>query len=221
MKNINILESKNSLPISRFLTLSLVVVVAVFMFSLAYTASAATLVRQLEVGSRGQDVSDLQMFLAKDSSIYPQGLVTGYFGSMTKSAVINFQNRNGISAVGRVGPITLAAINFQMNGDNSSPSINSVNVTPGNNSATVSWNTNENSSAILYYSTSPLSMVEGSPTTGVTIGGSSVLAHANLQASHSVTLTSLGSNTTYYYVVYARDGSGNESITWPNTFKTN
>jgi len=71
------------------------------MFGLAFTANAATLTRQLELGMRGDDVSSLQTFLAQDVTIYPQGLVTGYFGSLTKSAVSNFQARNGISTVGR------------------------------------------------------------------------------------------------------------------------
>lgn len=64
-------------------------------------------------------------------------------------------------------------------------------------------------------------MIEGSQTSGVTIGGSSVLVHTDLRSSHSVTISGLNSNTTYYYVVYVRDGSGNESITWPATFQTN
>ncbi|KND47757.1 MAG: hypothetical protein AB201_02385 [Parcubacteria bacterium C7867-006] len=184
-------------------------------------ASAEMLTRQLQQGMSGADVSLLQTFLAKDATIYPQGLVTGYFGTLTTSAVSNFQARNGIATVGRVGPITLAAINNQMNGDNTSPFIYSVNVNVSNTGANLSWNTDENSSSVLYYGTSPLSMIEGSQTTKVTIGGSSVLVDTNLQSSHSTSLTNLSPNTTYYYIVYVRDSLGNESITWPSTFHTN
>ncbi len=196
-------------------------VVSVLMFGLVLTASAATLTRQLQVGSTGQDVSDVQTFLAKDVTLYPQGLVTGYFGSLTSSAVSNFQVRNGIDGVGRVGPLTLAALNTQMSSDTMSPVIYSLNVTSSNTTVTLNWNTNENASAIVYYSMSPLSMIEGSPTSGVTIGGASLLVHTDLRSVHSATVTSLTPNTTYYYVVYVRDGSGNESITWPSTFHTN
>lgn len=185
-------------------------------------ANADTLLtRQLQQGMSGADVSSLQAFLAKDATIYPQGLVTGYFGTLTTSAVSNFQAKNGIATVGRVGPVTLSAINSQMNGDSTSPSINSVNVNVTNNSSSLSWNTNENSSSVLYYATSPMYMIEGSATTGVTIGGSSVLVNTYLQSSHSTTISNLSSNTTYYYVIYVRDGLGNESITWPATFRTN
>lgn len=185
-----------------------------------FVANAAMLTRQLQQGMSGSDVSELQAFLAKDATIYPQGLVTGYFGTLTTSAVSNFQARNGIATVGRVGPLTLAAINQQMNGDNTSPAINSLNVNASSNSATFSWNTNENSSAVIYYSTSFPNMIEGSPTSGVTIGGSSYLVHTDLQSSHSAIINPLSPNTTYYYVIYVRDGAGNESVTWPATFHT-
>ncbi len=183
--------------------------------------NAQMLTRQLQQGMSGSDVSSLQSFLAKDATIYPQGLVTGYFGTLTTSAVSNFQSRNGIATVGRVGPVTLAAINAQMNGDAISPSMSSINVSTGSTSANISWNTNENASAIVYYGTSPLSMIEGSPTSGVTIGGSSLLVNTNMQSSHTATISNLNSNTTYYYVLYVRDTNGNESVTWPTTFRTN
>src|SRR3989338_1055953 len=74
----------------------------------------ADLNRQLEVGMSGSDVSAIQAFLAQDSSIYPEGLITGYFGYLTKAAVVRFQSRNGISAVGRIGPVSLPVFNAQM-----------------------------------------------------------------------------------------------------------
>ena len=37
-----------------------------------------------------KDVKILQRFLAKDKKIYPERLVTGYFGVLTKAAVANF-----------------------------------------------------------------------------------------------------------------------------------
>lgn len=196
----------------------------VFSFALAMvmplTADAASLYRQLQLGMSGSDVSDLQVFLARDVSVYPQGLVTGYFGVLTRTAVSNFQAKNGIAVVGRVGPVTMAAINAQMGNvglDASAPWISGVTVSSTSNGANINWSTNENSSAIIYYSTSPISMTEGNP---VTIGGSTLLAHTDLRSSHSASLTGLQANTTYYYVVYVRDGSGNESITWPQTFVT-
>lgn len=210
---------------NRLLVETGIVIFAILAISIPFITHSQTLTRQLELGMRGNDVSALQTFLARDNTIYPQGLVTGYFGSLTKSAVSNFQARNGISSIGRVGPVTLSAINAQMAGgvsgaDVYAPSISGVNVSTTNSSATMSWNTSENSSAIIFYNTSPLPMTESSPTSSVTVGGTSLLLHTDLRTSHSGTLTGLQANTTYYYVLYVKDGTGNESITWPATFQT-
>ncbi|MDD5068595.1 MAG: peptidoglycan-binding protein [Candidatus Pacebacteria bacterium] len=185
-------------------------------------ASAATLNRQLQLGMSGADVSALQAFLAGLPGVYPQGLVTGYFGPLTKAAVTNFQIRNGIPGVGRVGPLTLAVLNVQMNGNvgSEAPVIGPLSVDVGRTTTSISWNTRNNTSAILYYDTHPIAMVEASATRGVSVGGSSLLVNNDLRASHSANLSGLDSNTTYYFVVYVRDAFGNENITLPATFRT-
>jgi len=66
--------------------------------------------RSLAIGARGEDVRALQEFLASDPALYPEGYATGYFGTLTKRAVERFQSRNGIEAVGIVGPKTKAAL---------------------------------------------------------------------------------------------------------------
>ena len=230
MKNLNVL---NDHKITRNLVLSIIGIVSMFTLVLVSSASAASISRTLDLGSSGADVSSLQVYLATDSNLYPSGLVTGYYGQLTKAAVERYQTREGIvtsgtpatTGYGRVGPTTRASLNAKMSGTSAnnggtSPSIYSTSVSTTNSSATINWNTNENSSAVVYYGTSFPSMIEGSPTSGVTIGGSSMLSHADLRASHSATLTSLNSNTMYYFVLYDRDGEGNESISWPATFKT-
>ncbi len=69
------------------------------------------LVRQLGFGMSGDDVKLLQEFLATDPDIYPEGLITGYFGRLTERAVQRFQEKAGIDQVGRVGPQTMSRIN--------------------------------------------------------------------------------------------------------------
>jgi peptidoglycan hydrolase-like protein with peptidoglycan-binding domain len=208
------------------LKFGLIVAVAAIM-AVPALSYADTLTRQLEVGSTGSDVSALQTFLAQDSSLYPQGLVTSYYGFLTKAAVSNFQSRNGIPAVGRVGPATLPVLNFQMsqgmNGGATgaqAPIITSVSIGTNNNSATIGWNTNESSKGLVYYSASPLMLTEY--INSVTVGnGNSAMTDANYRTSQNVSIQNLNDNTTYYYMVYTTDQTGNVSVTWPSTFRTN
>ena len=220
-------NQKNTLKVLKGVLLSAGLLTAVFAFVASPAVSyAANLYRQLDLGMSGSDVGTLQTFLAQDPTIYPQGLVTSYFGSLTQSAVSNFQARNGLDTVGRVGPQTLIAINAQMSGGSTSgsdvnaPVINSVNVDTGKNTAEISWKTNEDSNATIFYNTSPISLTEGSAFTDVNISGSRFLAHSDFQTSHDANLTDLDSDTKYYYVVYVKDAAGNESLTWPQTFNT-
>lgn len=64
----------------------------------------------LAFGNRSDDVRRLQEILKQDSSIYPEGIVSGYFGPATREAVRKFQKKYGISTVGRVGPATRAKL---------------------------------------------------------------------------------------------------------------
>ena len=196
------------------------------MFSLPSLTHADTLYRQLDIGATGTDVSALQTYLAQDSSIYPEGLVTGYFGSLTSAAVSRFQTRNGIEAVGRVGPKTLAALNAKMSGgvtvttgDVNAPIIFGVNVAQATSSAVVTWNTSEPASGLVYYSPSPLLMSEAG--NGVSVSGTIALTDSNYRTAHSVSISGLLPNTTYYYSVRGTDQSGNVNVTWPTTLRTN
>jgi hypothetical protein len=73
----------------------------------------SSLDRNLYFGmSNNSDVQCLQNFLKKQGqSIYPEGLITGNFGSLTQQAVIRFQAKYGIVQTGYVGQITRAKIN--------------------------------------------------------------------------------------------------------------
>ncbi|MEK7628027.1 MAG: hypothetical protein AAB421_01250 [Patescibacteria group bacterium] len=76
------------------------------------------LTRDIARGSNGEDVARLQSFLAQDFSIYPEGVVSGRYLSLTETAVRRFQVSCGIVSVGeytstgygRVGPRTRKAL---------------------------------------------------------------------------------------------------------------
>src|SRR4030043_197106 len=69
------------------------------------------LLKQLNYGMSGEDVKLLQEILATDSEVYPEGLITGYFGSLTTNALKKFQKKVCIDQTGNVGPKTLSKIN--------------------------------------------------------------------------------------------------------------
>ncbi len=68
-------------------------------------------------GMKNNDVRNLQEILSADKEIYPEGLITGYFGSLTEKAVKRFQLKHKIVAsekdpgYGYVGPKTRKILN--------------------------------------------------------------------------------------------------------------
>lgn len=62
----------------------------------------------LEVGSNGSDVTKVQKRLIQYG--YMTGSADGKYGEKTRDAVIWFQKRNGLTADGRVGSATAAAL---------------------------------------------------------------------------------------------------------------
>ena len=75
------------------------------------TALAATV---LEVGSRGDDVTKVQKKLIQYG--YMTGTADGRYGEKTRDAVLWFQRRNGLTADGKVGTDTAAALGVTLSG---------------------------------------------------------------------------------------------------------
>jgi len=70
-------------------------------------SDASSLIGTLEVGARGDKVKTLQAVLAADSTVYPEGIISGYYGNLTTAAVKRYQKKYGIEQAGNVGPKTL------------------------------------------------------------------------------------------------------------------
>ncbi|TSC91383.1 MAG: Peptidoglycan binding protein [Parcubacteria group bacterium Licking1014_17] len=67
--------------------------------------------KSLYRGIKNNEVKVLQEFLKKFPEIYPEGLITGYFGHLTEAAVKRLQGKYGIETVGIVGPKTRQKLN--------------------------------------------------------------------------------------------------------------
>lgn len=89
----------------------------------ALAESGFRFTRPLRRGSSGEEVRHLQFLLVLDPVLYPEGLVTGYFGPATEAAVKRFQRKLGIitreaePGFGRVGPKTREKLNELLSND--------------------------------------------------------------------------------------------------------
>jgi hypothetical protein len=92
--------------------------------------------------------------------------------------------------------------------DTTAPAISSVSVVVGTNGiATVQWSTDEPSSSVVRYGTSP--------------GSLSLTASSSiLVTAHSIQLTGLAAGTTYYYDVTSVDAAGNSASSAVGSFAT-
>ncbi len=95
---------------------ALLLAVAALVIALAPPALAV-----LEVGSSGADVKKVQQKLIQWG--YLSGTADGKYGGKTRAAVTAFQRKNGLSADGRVGPATAAAMGISLSGGGTSGSV--------------------------------------------------------------------------------------------------
>jgi peptidoglycan hydrolase-like protein with peptidoglycan-binding domain len=82
------------------------------------TVQERRLERLLRVGMTGDDVRALQEALAKEPGVYPEGLVTGYYGPLTEAAVSRLKAKHNLEEEGVVfGPKMQAFLNQWLRGE--------------------------------------------------------------------------------------------------------
>lgn len=189
-------------------------------------ADAVVFARSLEAGMRGDDVATLQTFLATDASLYPEKLVTGYFGPLTRAAVTRFQAREGIAQVGRMGLITMARLNglpavaalpavtgFGIGGsdDVNAPVMTAAQVSTSSSAVSIAWTTSEPAwSRVMYSTVWPFAYATAQN-----------VADATFDMVTTISIPGLSANTTYYFVRESVDVAGNMMWTTAQSFRTN
>ena len=190
----------------------------------AHASTLATLSGQLDVGSTGQDVRTLQTLLGSNPLVYPQDLVTGYYGPLTKTAVVQFQIAYGLPPVGRVGPQTLALVNQLIENDTpidvSAPTVSSVAVSTTETTATITWTTDETASGSVHYDLVPIQFRETSMAHEEPWTSGTLVAETVSGTSHRVVITGLSPSHTYYVSTESRDLTGNITVTLSQPFTT-
>lgn len=103
-------------------------------FSVSFVSAANySIMPSLTMGSTGPEVVELQqMLVAKGYLVMPAGVNMGYFGTLTKNAVIALQSANGITpAAGFYGPVTAAKVNSWVMGGSNNGNNNSNDLSGG------------------------------------------------------------------------------------------
>lgn len=94
----------------RLAILAVVLTLSAGMFSVYGESRSIAAISQ--VGSRGAEVRAIQQKL-KERGLFKSD-ITGYYGEITRKAVLAFQKQKGISQTGIAGPITLKALGISI-----------------------------------------------------------------------------------------------------------
>lgn len=78
------------------------------------TPPSPLLERAIDIGSSGADITALQILLMQKGFLFlPPGDTPGYFGELTRDALMQYQSSVGLTATGAVGPLTRAKLNAE------------------------------------------------------------------------------------------------------------
>jgi len=95
--------------------------------------------------------------------------------------------------------------------DTTAPVISNINSSVSISTADISWDTDEASDSAVWYST----------TTPIIILSNALYVDSNnLVTNHTISLSSLSANTTYYFIVSSLDSSGNKATSTEYSFTT-
>lgn len=213
------------LRVGALLVLACAGVVALLTLTPTRAATPTPITGSLDLGSSGEEVRTLQTLLASSRTVYPAGLVTGYYGPLTKTAVAQFQIAYNLPPVGRVGPLTRAELNTLINGgvvvlDVDAPIITNVQVSTTATGATITWNTSEMALGRVHYDSKPVTLLEVA-LAKIAPQASGIVAAEQISGTlHTVTLTGLDTKQAYSYTLESTDLSKNVSVTLPASFTT-
>lgn len=155
------------------------------------------LINSLAKGTRSDEVKTLQTLLAKNSRIYPEGYITGYYGVLTSAAVERFKNAHAVPS------IFVESI--------STPRIFGIAATNTPTTMTIVWKTDVPTSAKIWWgSPGPLDSERMTP-----------VSTFALSKDHSAKFVGgIFSSTTYAFIIAVSDADGNTSTTTEQIYLT-
>jgi hypothetical protein len=130
------------------------------------TTSSYSFTKDLTLGSTGADVSALQQLLITKGYLTAVSAPTGYFGTLTQSALAAYQSANGITpSVGYFGPKTRAFLN-SMGVSTSGSSSTTTTTTTGGQTTTTNTTTNTTTGVVAPATGVAVSVASSNPGTG-------------------------------------------------------
>lgn len=87
-----------------------IVLLLLFLVLAANSVRAENQGKAVSIGQRSDEVKDIQEVLKTDKTVYPEGLVTGYFGKATQRAVTKIQAKCGLPQTGVIDEDTTKCI---------------------------------------------------------------------------------------------------------------
>jgi hypothetical protein len=149
------------------------------------------------------DVSALRAMLAAKPITQTTTFEHTYDATGTYTAVVTAENDNGQKTSQSI-TITVAAV-----ADTTAPVITNAAVTATPTSATISWNTDEAATSLVYFDT-----VTPRSSTAKSVESTAFVT------THTIDLTGLTANTRYYFTITSHDASNNSTTTTESSFMT-
>ena len=106
------MDSYKKVHLRAAIAVAIVTVLACTLCAGEFFTSSQSVAAISQVGSRGAEVRAIQEKL-KERGLFNVG-VTGYYGEVTRKAVLAFQKQQGISQTGVAGPLTLKALGISV-----------------------------------------------------------------------------------------------------------
>lgn len=223
---------------------------------------AIAVAAELRAGMTSEEVKALQEILAADPDIYPEGIVSGFYGPLTAKAVAKFQKKHGIEGEASVGMKTRARLNALANDkdfrckawgkliapgqqkkrlgnadvdlsvcakvpegiikkieewktgtstDTRAPGISNIEIDDvTEDSALISWESNERVKATVWYSTDE----------DVELDDAEKETSSTFALEHKLTLENLEEDTEYFFKIVVTDKAGNTATSSVKEFET-